>query len=54
MNIEKNKEIKNAPAVKNIFRKRSENITKKEKEFNFDNYLKEKKNRDYSGYVKKR
>ena len=32
---------------------RSENITKKEKEFNFDNYLKEKKNRDYSGYVKK-
>ena len=53
LNIEKNKEIKNAPAVKNIFRKRSENISKKEKEFNFDNYLKEKKNRDYSGYVKK-
>ena len=28
LNIEKNKEIKNAPAVKNIFRKRSENIKK--------------------------
>ena len=47
-----NKEIKNAPAVKNIFRKRSENIGKKEKEINYDKYLKEKKKRDYSGYIK--
>jgi len=53
LNLDKSKEIKNAQAVKNIFRKRSENITKKENELNFCNYLKEKKKRDYSGYVKK-